>query len=503
MPLVAVAGVAGGAAVGVFLLVLAIFPDDFGLPPPDSAMTALELDMRQGLIRDEDAVRQAYAAACNDGYEPACAYTDYVGDLLAAGEIFGPMCGRRDPVACVVAGWAHTQLDDNGDRVPASSGLLWSGVEETARDRYDAREETGAAMFREACGYDFQRGCVELGRAHGWGIGFAQDHRKAFELFAKACEAGEPMGCNWAGDAQNDVLGGDAEHWYERACDEGLADGCRNYSNIADIDHDARVATLEQACLEGDARACAWWADWLVDDEDYGAGLEQYERACESGIGAACDDLAGYVLNGIGVEKDVERALELNIEGCRLGDGPACAHAAYRYMDTDDLDGIVLYLQKACGAHVPDACTDLGNTLADIDAGNRALVAYESACDLGDGEGCNLYGVVLVDGLAGVTPDWYGGEEWFQRSCDLDWGWGCKNLADRLEGGAQKASLNSKACTLGIEEACPGYQTPDQELEEAAGSISDLLMFIGNAGEPPSGGAVEPPPDEEVPGVDP
>ncbi|MCP4808813.1 MAG: sel1 repeat family protein [Proteobacteria bacterium] len=497
MPFVAALGVAAGAAVGVSLLIFMAFPDDWGLPPPESALDAFELDMRQGLVRDEAAVDAAYLRACDDGYEPACPALDYKADLALVGELFADLCSSRDPAACIVVGWAETQWDVNGDRSRATDGLLWSGADAHDRDLWDEREAQGAERFLTACDAGNERGCAELGRLHGWGVGVDQDHALAFELFVQACDAGEPVGCNWAGDVQEDVLGGDSEHWYRRACDMGLADGCRNLSNVAEMGHPERAAMLGRACDDGDARACSWHADWLMDGEEYELGRARYESACDSGIGAACDDLAGYLLNGVGMDEDRERAFELNVEACRLGDAAGCAHAAYRRMDAEDEDGTLLYLQKACTGLHAEACTDLGDVLVETEAGGRALRAFERACDLGDGEACNRYGVVIVDGLGGVEQDWWQGEAWFRRSCDLEWGWGCKNVADRLEESAEKARMLSKACQLGVAEACPTYEPPELPEAEDTGllraEVSEILKMIGNAGEPMDGleGGVE------------
>lgn len=509
MPLVAIAGVAGGAALGAFLLVLAVFPSDFGMPPPASALQAVEADLQPGVWADVEAVDALYATACADGYDPACAAGDYQGDLAVAGEIFAPMCGWNDPVACVVAGWAYTQLDTAGDRVRATDGLLWSGVEDWDRDHVSPRESEGAEFFQTACDEGIERGCAELGRAYGWGLGVPYDPRRAFELFVAACEAGEPVGCKWAGDAQLKALGGDAEHWFQTACDQGLPDGCRALSNEGDFSDEERTVMLGDACQAGDARACAWYAEWLIEDGLDDQGFAAFERACDAGVGAACDDLAGYVLNGVGMEADRPRAVALNQRACALGDAAGCLHAAYRAMDAEDDDGTLVYLQKSCTHLSAEGCKALGIELVDDEAGARALRAYSRACDLGEGEACNLAGVVLADGLGGATQDWAAGEDWYRRSCDLDWGWGCHNLAQRLDEGAERASLSAKACQLGLAQACPGYEAPaEDEPDVEAGSILgllgelddegvdlglspedlEILLSIGNVGEPHPGG---------------
>ena len=277
MPMLAALGVAGGAGIGVAVLVFVAIPDDLGKPVAASAERAVVLDFGDGLVRDEEAVTEAYAQACDDGWGPACASGDFRGDLLAAEEALADHCDWDDPAACLVVGWARTRLTAEGEPAPGTEGMIWDGTAEAGRDHYAEREWRGADAFATGCKAGNGRSCAELGRCTGWGVGRKYSLEEAAVTFELACTLGSPVGCNWAGDAAQ-RMGGDGVPDYREACEMGLADGCRNLAGWDGSSAEERKRIWREGC-ETDARSCDFLARLLEEQGDPEAAT-YFELAC-------------------------------------------------------------------------------------------------------------------------------------------------------------------------------------------------------------------------------
>ena len=69
------------------------------------------------------------------------------------------------------------------------------------------------------------------------GKGVKQDYFKAVELFRKACNGGESMGCNNLGVMYEDGKGVKQDYFkakelFGKACDMKEAKGCENYARL-------------------------------------------------------------------------------------------------------------------------------------------------------------------------------------------------------------------------------------------------------------------------------
>ncbi len=183
-------------------------------------------------------------------------------------------------------GWARTQLTEEGGPPPETDDFTWAGMNETARTLYVEREWRGADAFDTACKSGNARACAELGRCVGWGVGRKHSPEDARTLFELSCAMGAPEGCNWAGDASM-RLGGDTVGWFEKACDMGLEDGCRNLS-IRDGSTEEERETIYLRGCETDARSCHFLGQHYLDLDQQDLAVEYFALACEAGISGSC-----------------------------------------------------------------------------------------------------------------------------------------------------------------------------------------------------------------------
>lgn len=168
---------------------------------------------------------------------------------------------------------------------------------------------------------------------------------------------------------------------------------------------------------------------------------------------AACLHLAEGYLEGVGVSRDPERAMELMRDACNAGFGRACG-----------------YLAAAIGQQKPQESRALG----------------QRGCELGYGGACVWF---VGEHIAATDPpDWAAAAPWLRRGCEAQHGVACLLWADLQRTGigatkdlpAAKASYRS-ACELGLSQACPFVEgtpegavvhpvaTPDPSVAHASG----------------------------------
>ena len=349
--------------------------------------------------------------------------------------------------------------------------MQWMGVGSDLVDT--TRDLEGADAFEQACRLGEPRGCGELGRAYGWGVGRAFEHEEAQALFELACEAGDVRSCTWRGDAL-EAKGKieDAKAQYFAACEQRSGEGCRARSAYETEPADL----LKRGCDElQDGRACVWKAENLAETQAQGILLlEGYCALPSLGLPYACDLAAGYYLNaGNPVDQDVAHAVSLNRAGCAAGDAASCTHLAFRYQDgrgvEPDLRQAQSYLERACSENYAEACRELAELRFDAAEGSappiragEALEALEKGCALGDGESCNRLGVVLSKGEGGVAKDSTRVEGLYRQACELDFAWGCFNEAWWSDaGGSGEAPWAAKklklSCEMGLGRGCDAY----------------------------------------------
>jgi TPR repeat protein len=119
-------------------------------------------------------------------------------------------------------------------------------------------------------------------------------------------------------------------------CEEGDANAC--YAAALRIQEtggseDESEALFQRSCSQGIASACTNRAAGIMKLEEHRPGAVEcatrtFEAMCQRADPWACTMFAFDLATGVGVRRDVERALEVLSGGCRFGpDDPACKHA--------------------------------------------------------------------------------------------------------------------------------------------------------------------------------
>jgi len=105
--------------------------------------------------------------------------------------------------------------------------------------------------------------CLGLGAVYYLGKGVRQDYKKANELYSKACDLGDNLGCLVLGSlCLVDADYKKAIELFTKVCDSGMSRGCRNVGNMYDgyrgVGRDAKLAKeyFRKACNLGDQLGC-------------------------------------------------------------------------------------------------------------------------------------------------------------------------------------------------------------------------------------------------------
>ncbi len=139
--------------------------------------------------------RENLMASCAYGYLPGC-YD------LGLNFLEGTPGFARDPVGAVVI-WEMEACEKGYARACAAAGFEYQHNEEIARDPVKAVQ-----LYRKACDAGDPIGCSYLGRAHADGVGgLARDPAKAAQLYASACDAGSGSACSLLAEAYRSGTG--------------------------------------------------------------------------------------------------------------------------------------------------------------------------------------------------------------------------------------------------------------------------------------------------------
>lgn len=154
------------------------------------------------------------------------------------------------------------------------------------------------------------------------------------------------------------------------------------------------------------------------------AGVDQCVASCSKGVAAACYVAGNLFHEGIGVDRDLRRSLELSRRACELGDLHGCNNYAVSLGPRASSDATIPLFRRACDGGVDVACDTLGAHYA-------------------KGQG--------------VRKDPALAEALFARGCDGGWGPACANLGVLMsESGnhAVAAQAHERACLGGVGPSC-------------------------------------------------
>jgi TPR repeat protein len=289
-----------------------------------------------------------------------------------------PLSGGRPAQKCSLA--KHVIATPKG---PLAQGLrLWLGDGVTpdpgaARRALQQACEEVADAGEEAPPYG-GAACAILGMMFTTGQAGPKDIAHGQELLWRSgdtdfdlggCEIGQPT---WGegitdGDSGCDRIGIECEEGCEALCEEAL--------------HRVRAETvdaLERGCDRGSALACYVVAvqlsfssyfqglGYVVQGGDVSRAQRLFERACEGGLGAACESRGSYLQYDLDGRHppDWPQALTLFQKACDLGDGYGCQKLAKAFEQGKDaalLHGRATALfERACDLGMHAVCADLG-----------------------------------------------------------------------------------------------------------------------------------------------
>lgn len=188
----------------------------------------------------------------------------------------------------------------------------------------------------------------------------------------------------------------------EKRCHAGDASLCASAGNMyrygsgVDKDMARAIGFYQLGCQAGQSGSCHSLYEIGFDDA-YGKGVpvndkravQVFSMACDGMArgkkyhGSACQELAKFYLEGIFVEKDVARAVELLRRGCEKPSRRACRDLGNLLIEgkdvAQDVAGAVKAFSRACEGKKkePGACARLGVMLATGDRVPRDAKAAE------------------------------------------------------------------------------------------------------------------------------
>jgi uncharacterized protein len=369
--------------------------------PRDEARTA-QLSQRAAQLQ-QLACDNAQAGACfalAEMYERARAVPE---NRVRATELYGKACDAGHGTSCLRLGWQlGGKNSTDRDRplrlhmssVPANpvGASAWRVAE--SRRPVDTRTNAprAADLFRRACDGGNSLGCVEYGDMCKSGTGVPRDEAQALRLFEKACADGESAGCLLA---SNILTSG----WSPANPDKGqrlIQQGLRR-----DRDENARRL---KACDEGDAIVCYELASARVGSTPGKSGreptsVELFQKGCDRGDAPSCFRVARALSSGRDVPRDMDKATQLLRKTCDAGYWEACLYLGRMYSDgregiPQDAAKAAELFQRSCDGHEPIGCIVLAFMYLRSDGvprdPDKARQLLQTACDAGYGEACRL-----------------------------------------------------------------------------------------------------------------
>lgn len=291
-----------------------------------------------------------------------------------------------------------------------------------------------------------------------------------FALIAAACHRDPPteapvdegcFGARCVEQAEAALFYGDdagAREPLARTCDDGDAFGCYRLGELhrngrgGPVDVDKAVELYELACTGDLGEGCERRAEVAAEREEPPELIRDFAlKACERARPLGCTRAAELYFAGVGVDKDLARAAELNEKGCFLGEAIGCARAGDLLFDPN----------------------------GKVEANRRALAAYKSGCKGHDGYCCLKAGIAFHEGI-GNEPNLEQALYHFVSACELNVEDGChvQKQLDAAKGQFVSLELKSSADAVtqdGLaahEITCRMNQQGPQALADVVGSLA-------------------------------
>lgn len=192
------------------------------------------------------------------------------------------------------------------------------------------------------------------------------------------------------------------------------------------------VEAAEQACQEGNQRACGAVADALVSSGRYHRAWPLALASCDAGVALGCGAAGKMALNGSGPAPDDDAFAASALRfACDRGSGVACLDEAVAWLALKRPEEAAAASLKGCDAGVLMACSNYGYVIDELWEGHLDPTAarriFVDTCDAGLVAGCRRAGVSLIEGRGGAA-DWDGGRALLEVACYARDGRGCLAL---------------------------------------------------------------------------
>ena len=194
--------------------------------------------------------------------------------------------------------------------------------------------------------------------------------------------------------------------------------------------------------------------------------MVELDKACTSGDGFSCFELAQKYAKGDGLPKDEQRAANYYYRGC-FSDTNSCValglmHLEGRGVAQSDGDAVT-WFRSACSRGNPNGCSNLA-VMYQKGAGVApdpvlAATLLMKSCDGNDAFGCFHLGMAYSDGR-GVEKDESHAAELFHKACESGEAAACTNLGIIYLGGKVRkdekiaAALFKRACDANELKGC-------------------------------------------------
>ena len=161
----------------------------------------------------------------------------------------------------------------------------------------ESKEQRLFSEWQEGCTAGDLDKCANLGESYAKGLGVAEDPAKAASIYKDACNREGSRACLLLGDAYVSGAGvakdpTQASTFLGKACDEGEEEGCVHACDmLSDPVRCLRVGVLSSKGAKDPNRAATY-----------------FRKACDNGHPLGCKELGTMYRDGVGVNKDVERA---------------------------------------------------------------------------------------------------------------------------------------------------------------------------------------------------
>jgi MYXO-CTERM domain-containing protein len=303
----------------------------------------------------------------------------------------------------------------------------WASACGTAAVRLANADKTNAStvpleLAKHGCELD-PKECYAYAEMYRVGQGTKEDPAMATSMYRDACNAGLQSACLKYATRAHDGVGTKADlpaanAVLDKACTAGDVDNCEQLAIYLTTDKtdDAHAHVVaKKACDLGANHAC-FIVGWQIRNNRRGeakteaeAGKESlviFEKLCEAQNPRACDEAGDIYADGIGVAKDLPKALERYIKACDDKTDPrasACRSAASKMVDgpAKDLATATRLLARAC-ARGSDVCQYMGGFAIGPDDVVKAVAELAPQCAAQNDAAC--YGEALVR-LRGTTED--------------------------------------------------------------------------------------------------